>query len=220
MRPYTTLFLLTSLDGKISTGLGPEVDFDTDLPHIDGVKEGLWQYYDIENKTDIFSLSSGAIQEKLGRNKSTLGEIVPITNVVVDNHHLTPIGIRNVMNSYEKVVIVTNREKLNIPCDIIRYDGYNFEPVFEQLFNKFGCKRLTVQTGGTLNTVLLRQGLIDELRIVMAPIVVGGKDTPTSFDGQSITSKQKLYNIKSLNLISINTLQNDYIEMRYKVNNN
>lgn len=219
MRPYTTLFLLSSLDGKISTGFGPNMDFDADLPHLNGIKDGLSQYYDIEETTDLFSLSSGAIQKKLGRNKSALGKVVPITNVVVDNHNLTPIGIRNVMNSYEKVIIVTSREKLNIPCDIIRYDGYNFGPVFEQLFNKFGCKRLTVQTGGTLNTVLLRQGLIDELRIVMAPIVVGGKDTPTSFDGQSLVTKQGLYDIKSLNLISANVLRCNYLELRYKVNN-
>lgn len=69
MRPYTTLFLLSSLDGKISTGIGPDMDFDDDLPHLDGVKEGLKQYYNIEGTTDLFSLSSGAIQEKLGRNK-------------------------------------------------------------------------------------------------------------------------------------------------------
>lgn len=219
MKPYTTLFLLSSLDGKISTGLGPNMDFDIDLPHLSGVKEGLSQYYDIEETTDLFSLSSGAIQKKLGRNRSALGKVVPITNVVIDNHHLTPIGIRNVIKSYEKVIIVTNRERPSIPCDVIRYDGYNFWPVFKQLFSKFGCKRLTIQTGGTLNTELLRQGLIDEIRIIMAPIIVGGKDTPTSFDGQSITSKEKLYNIKSLTLISINTLKHNYVEMIYKVNN-
>ena len=219
MKPYTTLFLLSSLDGKISTGLGPNMDFDIDLPHLSGVKEGLSQYYAIEETTDLFSLSSGAIQKKLDRNRSALGKVVPITNVVIDNHHLTPIGIRNVIKSYEKVIIVTNRERPSIPCDVIRYDGYNFWPVFKQLFSKFGCKRLTIQTGGTLNTALLRQGLIDEIRIIMAPILVGGKDTPTSFDGQSITSKEKLYNIKSLTLISINTLKHNYVEMIYKVNN-
>ena len=219
MKPYTTLFLLSSLDGKISTGFGPNMDFDIDLPHLDGVKEGLKQYYDIEETTDLFSLSSGAIQEKLGRNKMELGKIVPITNIVVDNHHLTLAGIENLISSYEKVIIVTNRERPSIPCDVIRYDGYNFWPVFEQLYSKFGCNRLTIQTGGTLNTVLLRQGLIDEIRFVIAPIIVGGKDTPTSFDGQSLVTKQGLYDIKSLNLISANVLHCNYLELRYKVNN-
>ncbi len=48
MRPITTLFMLMSLDGKISTGASDSLDMDKDLPIIDGLKEGLQQYYDIE----------------------------------------------------------------------------------------------------------------------------------------------------------------------------
>ncbi len=40
-RPMTTLFLLMSLDGKISTGVDDIRDFDKDLPKIYGVREGL-----------------------------------------------------------------------------------------------------------------------------------------------------------------------------------
>ena len=47
-RPITTLFMLMSVDGKISTGATDELDFDQDFPRIEGVREGLQQYYDIE----------------------------------------------------------------------------------------------------------------------------------------------------------------------------
>lgn len=40
-RPVTTLFMLMSVDGKISTGSNDELDVDTDFPTIDGLKEGL-----------------------------------------------------------------------------------------------------------------------------------------------------------------------------------
>ena len=46
-RPITTLFLLTSVDGKISTGATDEMDVDRDFPAIKGVSEGLHQYYEI-----------------------------------------------------------------------------------------------------------------------------------------------------------------------------
>jgi len=46
-RPETTLFLLSSVDGKISTGDTDAMDTDTDYLRIKGVKEGLHQYYDI-----------------------------------------------------------------------------------------------------------------------------------------------------------------------------
>ena len=42
-RPITTLFMLESLDGKISTGNNDSLDVDKDFPCIDGVKEGLHQ---------------------------------------------------------------------------------------------------------------------------------------------------------------------------------
>lgn len=46
-RPITTLFMLTSVDGKISTGNTDALDFDKDLPNIDGVREKLLDYIDI-----------------------------------------------------------------------------------------------------------------------------------------------------------------------------
>ena len=46
-RPVTTLFMLSSVDGKISTGNSDLLDVDSDYPAMDGVKEGLHQYYEI-----------------------------------------------------------------------------------------------------------------------------------------------------------------------------
>ena len=47
-RPITTLFMLMSVDGKISTGATDELDVDRDFPQIAGLREGLHQYYEIE----------------------------------------------------------------------------------------------------------------------------------------------------------------------------
>ena len=49
-RPITTLFMLMSVDGKISTGATDELDVDKDFPKITGVSEGLHQYYEIEQR--------------------------------------------------------------------------------------------------------------------------------------------------------------------------
>ena len=75
-RPITTLFMLSSVDGKISTGATDELDVDKDYPKIDGVKEGLYQYYDIEQTTDLWSLNSGKVQAKIGVNFCLFNEIV------------------------------------------------------------------------------------------------------------------------------------------------
>ena len=52
-RPITTLFMLISVDGKISTGATDDLDVDKDFPQIAGVSEGLHQYYEIEQTTDL-----------------------------------------------------------------------------------------------------------------------------------------------------------------------
>jgi len=60
-RPTTTLFLIESLDGKISTGDTDEMDTDKDFRVIAGIKEGLQQYYEIEKYTDIISFNTGSV---------------------------------------------------------------------------------------------------------------------------------------------------------------
>jgi len=63
-RPITTLFMLVSADGKISTGSTDERDFDKDLPSIKGVGEGLQQYYDLEKQTDYYSFNTGRVMAR------------------------------------------------------------------------------------------------------------------------------------------------------------
>ncbi len=68
-RPITTLFMLMSLDGKISPGASDDLDVDKDYPNIAGLKEGLPQYYEIEQTTDLWSFNTGRVQKKMGVNE-------------------------------------------------------------------------------------------------------------------------------------------------------
>ena len=60
IKPITSLFMLMSVDGKISTGAVDELDVDREFPRINGMKEGVYQYYEIEKTTDLWSLNSDA----------------------------------------------------------------------------------------------------------------------------------------------------------------
>ncbi len=51
-----------------------------------------------------------------------------------------------------------------------------------------GFRRLGISGGGTINGAFLRQGFIDEVSVVLAPIAIGGKRTPTMFDCDDLTS--------------------------------
>jgi len=89
-RPVTTLFMLSSVDGKISTGASDERDVDKDFPKIDGIREGLHQYYEIEQTTDLWSFNTGRVQAKMGVNHKMIPEEkLPVSFVILDNHQLT-----------------------------------------------------------------------------------------------------------------------------------
>lgn len=82
---------------------------------------------------------------------------------------------------------------------------------------EFGCERITIQTGGTLNGLFLREKLIDYIDIVVAPVLIGGKETSTLIDGQSLLSESELSKLSVLKLQECAVLENSYIRLRYKV---
>ncbi len=222
-RPITTLFMLMSVDGKISPGATDDLDFDKDLPHIPGVKEGLQQYYDIEQTTDLWSLNSGRVQAKMGVNDKELPAKTPVSFVLIDNQHLTENGVHYFCaRSKEFVLVTANKEhpafKVNEPnLHIIYQDRLDPHDMLHQLKEKYGCERITIQTGGTLNGMFLREKLFDYVDIVVAPLLVGGKATTTLIDGEAILTANQLSDLGVLELESVQPLDGSYIRLRYKV---
>lgn len=223
MRAKTTLFMLQSVDGKISTGVGNDFDFDKDLPTIKGVNEGLQQYYDKEMQTDLWSLGSGAIADKIGlNNKPNVGK-TSVNFVIIDNSHLTRDGVLHYINRSNKFVLVTSNMKhpafeFEEKADnllIYPYEGeLRFKVLLNFLYDVFNCTAITIQTGSTLNCELLRQGCIDYVNLIIAPLLVGGKDTPSLIGGKPIIS---LSDLGVLQLLEVNKLEHSYLQLKYKV---
>ena len=225
-RPITTLFMLESLDGKISSGANDNLDADKDFPKIDGVKEGLHQYYELEQETDLFSLNTGRVMAKIGVNdkKEYHNKIDAVTFVIIDNKpHLNENGIDYLCHWVGKVILVTiNKEHPAFNTryenlDILLYDELDLNTLLEDLYSKYNAERLTIQSGGTLNGLFVRNKLIDYVNIVIAPILVGGRDVPTLVDGESINDESELNKLLPLKLLECNKLENSYIELKYKV---
>lgn len=222
-RPITTLFMLMSVDGKISTGSTDEMDFDKDFPHIKGIKEGLQQYYDIEQTTDLWSLNSGRVQAKIGANELNMPSKTPVSFVVIDNHHLTEHGVQYFCALSNQFVLVTSnsdhpafrvkQENLHI----VYQEKLNLADMLKILKDDYKCERITIQTGGTLNELFLKEKLFDYVDIVVAPVLIGGKDTSTLIDGESIRTSNQLSKLGILELESVTPLHNSYIRLRYKV---
>lgn len=229
-RPYTTLFLLVSVDGKISTGDTDAMDVDKDYPKIEGVKEGLKQYYDLEMETDLFSFNTGRVFAKVGMNEKTdEPKKLPVSFVVVDNEpHLTDQGVSYLARKSKNLIIATTNKThpaltLKNTSDNIHVFEYekviDFRDLFGKIAERFGAERMTIQSGGTLNTTLVREGLIDRVLLVVVPALVGGKNTSTLMDGESLHAPNELGKIKALELVQAKPLENYYLLLEYRVKN-
>ena len=222
-RPVTTLFMLMSVDGKISTGSTDEMDVDKDFPKIDGVKEGLHQYYEIEQTTDLWAFNTGRVQAKMGVNQKEMPEKTPVSFVILDNHHLTEQGVRYFCALSKEFVLITSNK--SHPAFGVKEQ--NLHMIFQEqisicealnwLKRDYGCERLTVQSGGMVNSLFLREKLLDFVDIVVAPVLIGGKETVTLIDGPSLMSESELFKVAVLKLIECSTLQDSYVRLRYKV---
>ena len=100
---------------------------------------------------------------------------------------------------------------------IIYQDTLDPADMLQQLKERYGCKRITIQTGGTLNGMFLREKLFDYVDLVVAPVLVGGKATTTLIDGEAIVTPDQLSQLGVLELESMQPLEGSYIRLRYKV---
>ena len=215
--------MLCSVDGKISTGSTDNMDVDKDFPRIEGVGEGLHQDYEIEQTTDLWAFNTGRVQEKMGVNQKDLPKKTVVSFVLLDNDHLTEHGIRYFCELSKQFVLITTNpshpafDVWEENLHILYQESLDLGEAFNKLKRDFGCERLTIQSGGTVNSLLLREKLIDNVDLIIAPILIGGKDTSTLIDGHSFTKFEELSGAGVLQLESCEPLKDSYLRLRYRV---
>ena len=145
-----------------------------------------------------------------------------VTFVIIDNSHLNMDGLENLCDNLKKLIIVTsNKAHPAFKCkknnlEIINYDSEDdFLNLFQILKERFKIERVTIQSGGTLNSVFIRNNLIDRVSLVVAPCLVGGKSTSTLVDGESLVTLDDLNKIKPLKLEKVERLEDSYIHIVY-----
>ncbi len=84
----------------------------------------------------------------------------------------------------------------------------------EELNSRYGVGVVRADCGGTLNGVLLRAGLVDEISLVVSPCLIGGTTPSSIFVAPDLASAEGTI---SLRLIGVETLRGDVVWLRYEV---
>ncbi len=191
MKPYVILNAAMTLDGKIATENGSS--------NISG-EEDLKRVHELRKECDAIMVGIGTVMADDPRLTVHKVDANPDDNplrVVVDSKCRTPIDARITNEDAKTVIAVANEYK----DDFLKSEKYQ---TFKNRGVKFffsgsehvdlvslmnylheeGIEKLMLEGGATLNFSMIKSGLIDEIRICIAPMVVGGAKAKTFFDGE------------------------------------
>lgn len=136
--------------------------------------------------------------KRSGKPDAHVIELISETTSPDYRNHLQELGI-----SY----IVAGKEALDLPL------------AAEKLLSLFGIKKMLLCGGGITNKTFLNAGIIDELSIVVAPVISGEQGVATLFDSCPAADKKNASRKKStpqsFNLIYVESLPGNTVHLRY-----
>lgn len=89
----------------------------------------------------------------------------------------------------------------------------DFEQVFEKLKSTFGIDRLLLEGGGTLNGTIIPSELIDEISLILTPMVANNAAAPAIFEGKVEAQSFRTYDF---DLFHIEQKELGTVWLRYK----
>lgn len=102
----------------------------------------------------------------------------------------------------------------HVPYIIAGENRVDFAVAVGELGNRFGAGSIRVESGGTLNGLLLRAGLVDEVSLLIHPFMVGGTSPRSVFRAPDLLSDQGAI---SLEPIGFEVIDGGIIWARYRI---
>lgn len=189
MKPYVILNSAMTLDGKIATKTGSS--------EISG-KEDLIRVHKLRKEVDAIMIGINTLladDPRLTVHKIPAEPSDNPVRIVVDSRARTPANSRILNKDAPTIIAVSDEadpkkiEKLKIKAEIMvcGRKSVNLRCLMEKLYLN-GVKTLMLEGGSTLNYSMLIDGLVDELRVCIAPMIAGGATAKTLADGEGVNS--------------------------------
>ncbi len=104
----------------------------------------------------------------------------------------------------------------NIPYIIEGQNKVNLPKALQKVKTKLNVDTIATSSGGRLSGALIRSSLLDEVNLLLSPIVIGGDKTPKLFTSPELNWPSIKPSI--LTLLEMKDMKNGKVWLRYKVN--
>ncbi len=203
-RPYVILNAAMTLDGKIATvGGDSKISCEPDLKRL----------HKLRTEVDAVMVGAGTV---LADDPSLTVRRVHGKNpmrVVVDGEAKTPVGAKVLKGDVRTIVVVSaiarreNVEKLRKAGAEVITLGVSYVKLAKLLDRLWtmGVRRILLEGGSTLNWNMLKEGLVDEVRVAISPSIVGGENAKTLVGGEGFLKVRSGINLRLVKIERVGT---------------
>jgi riboflavin-specific deaminase-like protein len=198
--PQVVVNAASSIDGKITTSARGKTRFtsDADRRAMDAVRAGcdalLIGAGTLRAEDPPLQVKDPALRRRRledGRPETLVNVLLSATlRVPVEGRFFTAPGIRRIVATVEEA-----------PDDVVRRLGESSEvlklgrgrvgiPALLGALASRGIGRLLVEGGGEVNAAFLEADCVDEIFLTIAPVVIGGRDSPTACEGEGFAPEE------------------------------
>ncbi len=204
--PFVGVKVAMSLDGKIGTATG-------ESHWITGNKSRQFVHR-LRDQSDTVMVGIQTVLRDDPRLTTRLesGEGKDSVRVIVDSTARLPINARIVATASQvRTILAVTEHASEEKCkalqdkgiEIIKLPGKKKRVDVTELMKKLAELELTavlVEGGGTLNYSLLEESLVDKIFAFIAPLIIGGQDSPTPFSGDGVSNLKKAWPVENIEL--------------------
>ena len=199
-RPFVTVKVAQSLDGKIATKTGQS-------QWISSPEARRWTHH-LRSQVDAILVGVETILKDDPRLTVRLGVRKQPMKVVLDSRLRTPPKAR-IFNSHAPVLIATTktaprkREEMlcQVGAHVLRLPSRDGRVDLKGLLRELARREVThllVEGGGQVIASAFATRAVDRVAFIVAPLVIGGKEAPTAVEGSGIRCLQKAFRLKNI----------------------
>ena len=175
-RPYVIIFSTITIDGRIASVTGfSKLSCQYDLKRL----------HSLRAKVDAVMVGANTVIKDNPRLTVRLVKGKNPLRVIVDGSLKTPVTAKVYDTTESKTILITSSRANKEKVKCLRSKGVNvfiledkgegkvsLLDALKQLY-KIGVRKLLVEGGGTLNWSLIKEGIVDEIRLTISPYIFG-----------------------------------------------